>query len=556
MKLLLVIFLLTLTLRIIFLDKVPVGFYPDEAAFAYDSYSLSQTLKDQWGHFLPVTLESFGDYKYPLSAYLAIPAIKILGLSVFSSRITESLISSFSIFIVFLLAGEIAESLTKKSLFQYSASFLLTISSWHIMLSREFFGFTLTSFFLPLGIYFFIKGSTGNYKFLVFSVIIFSLNLMTYPHAFFVTPFILLALFILFKKEVFSLKKHQLFRLFALVSVFIFLFLTLYANGSTIRLEQTNLLSSSLEQSSINKINLVREGVPSFITQVIHNKYLYAFKNFITNYTSYFSPEFLFTKGPGEESYAMIKGQGVLYWFEIPFLIAGILFIFKNYKNKLLQVLALWILLSPIPASLAGGIGYAANRASVVLSAIQIVLALGFVHIYFYLKKILSFKKLIILYSIFIILAALNFFYFLESYFIQSKYKIATLREYGNVEALEYVKSLNKNYKEIIVSRKLSEPHIYAAVVFRYNPKDYQENTKNWKYKEDGKDWVDEMIDYKLGNFTFRNINWSIDQSLENTILVGHPEEFPDNVDPEKTIYYPSGEKAIYIVEPTLQPEI
>ena len=52
------ILILGLALRIIWLDKYPPGFTPDEAAFGYNAYSLIQTGKDEWGtawYSLPFT---------------------------------------------------------------------------------------------------------------------------------------------------------------------------------------------------------------------------------------------------------------------------------------------------------------------------------------------------------------------------------------------------------------------------------------------------------------------------------------------------------------------
>ena len=80
-KLIWLILALALILRTVFLTSFPAGFNADEASFGYDAYSILLTGKDQWGNTLPLILKSFGDYKLPLLTYLAIPFIKIFGLT-------------------------------------------------------------------------------------------------------------------------------------------------------------------------------------------------------------------------------------------------------------------------------------------------------------------------------------------------------------------------------------------------------------------------------------------------------------------------------------------
>ncbi len=118
----------------------------------------------------------------------------------------------------------------------------------------------------------------------------------------------------------------------------------------------------------------------------------------------------------------------------------------------------------------------------------------------------------------------------------------------GRLEMAEWLTENTKG-EEIIVSRKLSEPHIYLAFAAKWNPKDYQENSLSWDYKEKNVNLVDQIPEYGLGKYIFKNIDWEKD-SLEDTLLVGKPEEFPDQVLPLKTFYYPDGEAAVVVVDP------
>ena len=71
-----------LLIAIVFLHvdaRNPPGFYRDESAIAYNAYTLSTSLKDEYGARLPLFIRSFGDYKSPLYVYLLAAVFRITG---------------------------------------------------------------------------------------------------------------------------------------------------------------------------------------------------------------------------------------------------------------------------------------------------------------------------------------------------------------------------------------------------------------------------------------------------------------------------------------------
>ena len=139
------IIILGFILRVVALNRFPVGFTPDEASFGYDAYSLLQTGKDQWGNTFPVVLKSFGDFKAPLYSYLAVPFVALLGLTKEAVRLPNVLVGIGAILVTYLVVKKLTDE--KIGLM---AAFLLAISSWHIMMSRGAFEANLTTFFIPL----------------------------------------------------------------------------------------------------------------------------------------------------------------------------------------------------------------------------------------------------------------------------------------------------------------------------------------------------------------------------------------------------------------------
>lgn len=64
--------LICLAVALIFwkLGGVPRGMTVDEAAIGYNGYAVVTTRRDEWLHKLPVSFQSFGDYKSPLAIYI------------------------------------------------------------------------------------------------------------------------------------------------------------------------------------------------------------------------------------------------------------------------------------------------------------------------------------------------------------------------------------------------------------------------------------------------------------------------------------------------------
>ena len=482
-KKLFIIVVLAFFLRFYLLSVIPVGFNPDEASFGYDAYSILKTGKDQWGHSWPLVLESFGDFKSPLYTYLAMPSVAMFDLNKFSVRFPNALLGTLAVYITYLLVKQL-KNISKDKLeigiwnLEILAALLLAISPWHIMMSRGAFEANLTTFLLPLGIYLFLKGLQRP-KFFIGSSIIFGLNMFTYHAAKLVTPIVFASLVLVFLKDIKRLTKKEILLPIIIFLFFLAIFVYTLFLGSSTRALDVNIFKSSLGASSQERLNDILSGMPESLARTIHNKYQVSSRWFAANYLQYFSPLFLFSQGPAEGTYGMIPRRGVLYWFELPFLIGALAFILERKLNRYFLPLLVWLLVAPIPAALTTGPGYAANRAVVMLPVLQIFLAIGCVKCLSFLSKgfLKSFRKLILV--LFLFFSAYLFLMFLDDYFIQSPYKTAKVRNYGNLEVAYWLNENVTDKDKVVVSTRLSEPHIYIAFAEKWDPILYQEATKS-----------------------------------------------------------------------------
>ena len=117
---LITILILAAVFRLAFLADFPAGLNADEAALGYNAYSLMLTGRDEHGHPWPVNLESFGDYKPALYAYILIPFIKVMGLTELAVRLPSALAGIFSVLLIYLLTKEIFENSEIKNSIQIS----------------------------------------------------------------------------------------------------------------------------------------------------------------------------------------------------------------------------------------------------------------------------------------------------------------------------------------------------------------------------------------------------------------------------------------------------
>ncbi|MCL4530429.1 MAG: glycosyltransferase family 39 protein, partial [Chloroflexi bacterium] len=199
-------------LRFYQLGTVPVSPDWDEVALGYNAYSILKTGKDEYGKFLPLELRSYDDYKPPLYAYLTIPSIAAFGLHVRAVRLPSAVAGVLAVAGVYVLVSKLfteEETAGKKrrrfistSALGLLSSFLLAISPWHLQFSRIAFeanvGITLNIWAAAA----FLYGLT-SLPLMGASAFLFGVSLYAYHSERIFSPLLVLALVILWRKELF-----------------------------------------------------------------------------------------------------------------------------------------------------------------------------------------------------------------------------------------------------------------------------------------------------------------------------------------------------------------
>lgn len=516
--LLAIIILVGFLLRILWLDKYPTGFTPDEASFGYDAYSLLKTGKDQWGESWPITFRSFGDFKLPVYTYLTLPSVALFGLTEFSTRLPGALIGALAVYATFLMTTK---------LFNWRmgilSTLLLAVSPWHLPLSRGAFEANLTVFFSSLGVWLFLEGLKKP-KLLILSALTFGVNLFTYHSARLFTPLLVASLVLLYKKELtnytlirMSVWKHKwpvLCFFIALIIAAFTMFTGAGARGADIAIFNP---TGGWGALSDERYSAVLSGLPDDLARLFSNKLTFTIREFTKNYLSYLSPQFLFTQGAGEWTYGMVAGHGVLYLFELLFISFFIISLTKGHMSAGTTLIIVWILMSIIPAALTKGPGYAANRAATMMPALQIASAIGAAAFLDYVNK----KRIRARPLILVCIALIFISSFLYNYFFSSQKNMQKGMLAGRKELIEIAEKQENKKKDVVMSKRLSEPHTYVAFYTKWDPSDYQKESQDWlRYEKDKLKFVDQLGEYKLGRYTFRDINYEVDSLLPNTLIL------------------------------------
>lgn len=559
-KLLIVIIFFAFILRIVSLSSFPTGFTQDEAALGYDAYSLLETGKDQWGEAFPLSFRSFGDFKMPLYTYLAAPSVHIFGLNVFAVRLPNALFGTLAVLATFLMVYE----LTKRKNFALISSLFMAISPWATSLSRGAFEANLTAFFVPIGVWAFYKAIKSP-RWIWVTACSFGLNIFSYHSARLFTPFLILIMVLLNRKvlhkRLLSKARNKKFILNYLIGAFIlalFFLVSVYTlrSGSQMRALDVVIFNPTDKWAAVSdrRYEAVLQGLPDYIARTFSNKVTYVSRLFTSNYLSYLSPVFFFTQGAGEWGYGMIPGRGVLYLFEAILLLVSIGSYIRGKGFKNMGFVLMWVIISPIAAALAKGPGYAANRAAVMMPAIQVLSAYGLIVLYRYVKSMnkLIWKKIFVVSTLLIMLV--SFISFLEDYRYHAPINGAPSMQWGTKEAIDYVSSIEGDYDEVLISRSLSVPQIWVAFYQKYDPAEIQEASKEWLiYEEKGLVSIDQLGEYKLGKYVFGTIDLNVlKKSSRKILIVGEPEEFDWETNTLKTIVYPNGESAYLIMDNTM----
>lgn len=476
------IFVLAFIVRVWDVSSHPT-FISDEASIGYNAYSILKTGKDEWGKFLPLAFKSFGEYKLPVYIYTTVPSIAVFGLNEFATRFPSVLFGSLTVLVTFFLVKELFASDNVGLI----SALLLAISPWHIQASRMALEANLGLFIIVLGALLLFK-ARKNSKFYWPSFFLFVLSFYTYNSCRVFIPLFLLVYFFIERKEI---KLQNIIKPLILSLILILPIIFSGFMGSRERLYKVGIFSDPGIMANLNEQRgRCLETNPKAFCVLRYNRPLTLSLVFIKNYLSHFSFGFLFLRGSGFSQYN-VPNQGVLYFWELPFLIWGLIYWLKSKKDFL--ILLSWLLIAPLANSLTGTAHPV--RAILMLPIFQILSATGIFSsfVFFLERKYFKFLYLVLLSLIILV----SFAGFVIKYFIYYPIPAEWNWQMGYLELYQKLEVQEAKYEKIYISKFYGEPHIFYLFYRKFDPLKYQGGEEVERYdREDRWSNVDRIGKY------------------------------------------------------------
>ena len=331
------VLLIGIFLRTWHLTDVPLGFSENEASIGYNAYSILKTGKDETGKLLPLTFESFGDYKSGLPIYLTTIFIKVIGLSELAVRLPAVIVGVISIILIYLVAWKLFEN----KISAFLTALLLSISPWGVQISR--FDVSASLALLLILLMLFVMLSKIKFKMPILLLITLISLFTNVTCLFFIVPTFFYSLL----KN--GYKKKKVLLVLSIILIGFSVFLTKQS------LQYFYIKNSFVEDIGFrNKINELR-GFNSklnlnFLGLILQNKFILFGDQVFKNYISGFDFYYLFSKNDFHEKY-LVYDFGIFYSLELIFFVLGIFFCIKH-RSENSNLLIFLLLLSPLPGVL------------------------------------------------------------------------------------------------------------------------------------------------------------------------------------------------------------
>lgn len=503
-KLLLILTIATAVfIRVWQFGSVPGGINQDEAMAAVDGYALGAYGTDRYGMLLPVHLTAW-DYGQmsSLLSYMIAPLTWIFGLNIWSTRLPLLIVSLISLYVIYMFAFR-----CMNPNFALIVLFLTAISPWHIMQSRWSLDCNLFPHFLLFASYCLYLGISGNKKFLYFSMVLFGLSMYCYGIAIYTVPLLLIVLawYFLAKKII---KFKQLF-----ICVFIYLLV----GGPFI-------LCMIINFFKLKTISLPFMTIPYFEDSIRVKDMLFFsnnfFKQLFLNLRTVLKLAIL--QKSDYMPWNSINGFGILYPISIPFVLIGIMLLFKNAaKNKGMFIIAVLFITAVYEGLFTNNVNI--NRFNIMWYPLIICASLG---VYFCAKHLR--RSGIIIFIIFII----SFSLFSKSYFTTQNEGISRRFMQGFGQVMTYAKEELKAEKYVVTDNVKSPgtPNVTEILIQYYHSipaKLYQSSTFNETYR---------IVSYPNENIS----------PQAGTIYIVKNDDIPYLCDNDFELVYKAGNFAIY----------
>lgn len=474
------IFIISLTLRLLYLGSVPVSLSHDETDNIIQAHSVIQTGNDIEGTWNPWRLLPNSGVMAELGPLINVPVLSLLPQSIFSSRLTTAILSAiFPLLIWWWLT-----LLKVNSKVAQMSAFLLAISPWHLIFSRTALEQPTSLFFYLLSWVFLTKIFQTNKSrkhyilYSIFFVLSYAVGYFTYHGYKFSFP-VLTTIYLAWLS--YYSGSHRLVK-FGILALFIsslvvrtLIFSDYYGSrsGEIIFSDQAKF---AMQVDNNRRLSIAPESLKSIFV----NKPLAMLSVVRDKYLSAISPELLFTRGESNGVFSVWQ-SGYFYLFTLPFIIMGLVCLARLSTKESVLILGL-LLASPL-ATVVHVNNSLAFRSAIYFVLLNIVLSYGLIYCFTQLRsyypRLLAFSVFLFFTLSFTGLAGFCYnFYFVtpvanaNDYFYADRVLSNYVRLVGDTKVLLVVPQPRYLYSGIVLSRGTPSLVTINSFNHSYSPSD------------------------------------------------------------------------------------
>lgn len=560
-KILLLILVVATLIRLWRISDLPVSLFGDELDVGYHAYSILKTGRDYSGNFLPLHFQSLAEWRTPLYLYSAVPTVALFGISPLGVRLPAVIFGILGIWLFYLLV----KLIIKKESVALLAALLLAISPWHIQYSRAGFEVTQMLALYLAGVYLFLRGIKEG-RWLVPSAVFLALTPWVYSTAKFFLPLTLVALILIWRRELLAVPRKYL--VYAGVAFFVVVtpitWSTIFGGG-TARFAYVSVFTDPTTVPEVGFARLrdaqmrdpdVGIGVqPQLSDRIIHNKFTWWAAVLSRNYLQSFSTQFLFIKGDLNLRHSP-DGIGQFYKIEVLFLLLGVVFLLTQRLDKKLKLfIVFWLLAAPIPAALTRDGGMHATRLFFFLPPLVFLTSLGIYYSWVAFKKKWQGLFALGLAGLYL----LSFVFYQHTFWVHYPWDSERWWHAGFEEAIQSIKEVEKDYDRVVISMAGEPAWIFFAGWYEYPPdKWHSEFPIGNDVDLEGFGRVSHTDKFYFGSPEVEGLySWgevidgkTLYLASEKEVrvnLIREPERTPEDLQLIRSIAYPSGEPAFYL---------
>lgn len=483
LKIVFVLFILSLVVRLYFLFFGFPTITNDEADYYLTSYLFAKTGSDQFGHTIFFS-SGFLNAISSVPVYIGTLLFKIVSIkSILLARLPFALLNSLTPVLFFTLVYFFSSNV----LFSLLGFMVMNFSPWFSHLSAT------AAFDSPLSLLFFLvavnclcylkKPNWLQYGlFILFNFLAFN-SYMGFKTIFPLLSLVFLLLYFSTKKSSLSVRQIVLSIVLSGFLFISFFVISLKGPGGNLfegrALKTIVFLDKGLIANEVWYANLTTNN--KIVRKLFNNSVVSPLQMFLSKYAGAFNPAIYFFAEP-HVIYGL-RIMGPFFVTDMVFFVIGLLFGLQSLNKKLKALILSLLLIGAIPTALQVEGITISLRGIFLLPAFSLVIATGY---YFLIKKI----KNRFVYLTLILLFCANFVAFLALY--QGRIKIISAESWGGSQKL-VIQDLNK-YKENKVHIYVNEGKSFLMLYGMYNEIVNPQALKN------------ELVKENVAKYTYENL--------------------------------------------------